>query len=294
MAGRESQFVCCPARGRLAVPRAVLSPPHATVSGVTLPHDAVKQAWEDKTLDLFMWFRREAGGPDYELVERRDGPDRIIRVVGTDAPIGVEITRCVVGVDAAVEQRIIAMAEALRGVLRRWARGGRVVLLMGTYPDTSREGVSRLVCALESAISAAGGLAPFVESLTAGRWRFENTVFEFSDVGAKEEWRLWNNHLSGSPTGSVDPHLLEQLLLERVADKRTKVPTYERLGRLILLVRNPYSAWRPSAAALAEAAAEIGPFVDEAWIVNHREGAIDLSPPEPRLVCFWGADAQRA
>lgn len=247
--------------------------------------DDVKENWEDETLALFMNHRRETGGPNYEFVRRRERPDRVIRVVGSTEEIGVEITRCVAGGDAAAEQRIVTLAEALRREPSAWERGGWIHLLGGDFPDCGEEAVDRLVVALHNAVAARGSLSSFCDSLDDGGWEHERTRFLISSDPDEERWHVMENHLSARPgRRAVCPTEIDRMLLDRVRDKARKAPSYGWTGPLVLLVRNPYRVHSPDARAVEEAERLLRPVFREAWLVNHVEGALDISPPDPRLV----------
>lgn len=246
---------------------------------------AVNESWEDVTLALFIRHRREAGGPDYEFVRKYDRPDRVIRVVGSTEEIGVEITRCVVGKDAAAEKRTVALADALRRELSSWAEGGWVHLYGGDFPDCEKNAVERLVTALRDAIRATGSLHSFLASLDRGLWEHEDTVFHISSDPDDARWEIADNHLPSRPgRRTASPDEIERLLLERIHDKATKARHYGWSGPLILLVRNPYQVHRPDARTVEEAGQLLRPTFREAWLVNATEGVRDRSPPEPRLV----------
>ncbi len=249
--------------------------------------DIVKEVWEAQTLNLFINHRRRAGGPAYELIEQRERPDRIIRVVGTDAPIGVEITRCVAGSDAAMTQQEIEFAERVKGALTRWAPGGHFHLLAGAFPDCSRAATERLVSTLDSRIRVAGSLAAFLKSLRDGCWRFADTVFHVTSEAADDHWSLSDNHLPRPRRWVAPAAEIDRLILDRVTDKANKARGYGWTGRLLLLVRNPYQVHRPASDVYAEAGRLLPGAFHEAWLVNHTEGALDSSPPEPRLVALW-------
>lgn len=247
--------------------------------------DDVKGSWEDTTLAHFMNHRREAGGPDYEFVRSDERPDRVIRVVGSTEEIGVEITRCVVGKDAAAEQRTVALADALRRELSSWAEGGWVHLYGGDFPDCEKNAVERLVTALRDAIGARGSLRAFLASLDCGLWEHGDTVFHISSDADDARWEIADNHLPSRPGRRAASHdEIERLLLERIHDKATKAPHYGWSGPLILLVRNPYQVHRPGTRTVEKAGQLLRPTFREAWLVNATEGARDSSPPEPRLV----------
>lgn len=251
--------------------------------------DDVKENWEDATLALFMRHRRDAGGPDYRLVRRRERPDRVIEIVGSGEEIGVEITRCVLGADAAADQRIVALADALRRELSTWEPGGRVHLCGGDFPDCGKRAVARLVAALHAAILSVGALAPFCDSLDHGIWQHEGTTFLIEPDPDSEGWSLADNHLRGRPGRRlIQADDLDRLILERVESKVRKSPDYPWKGPLVLLVRNPYQAHDPDADMLAAARLLLRTTFREAWLVNHTEGVLDLSPPRPWLVDLLG------
>ncbi|MDA1195348.1 MAG: hypothetical protein O2894_09195 [Planctomycetota bacterium] len=72
--------------------------------------------------------------------------------------------------------------------------------------------------------------------------------------------------------------------MKRALDKAGKMRTYPWEGPLFLLIRNTYQAYAPSAGTRATVAAALDGVVVQAWLVNHREGVVDASPPRPRLV----------
>jgi hypothetical protein len=246
--------------------------------------DIVKEVWEDQTLALFMNHRRAAGGPNYEFVEQRERPDRVIRVVGTDDVIGVEITRCVAPADAAKTQQEIEFADSVKRELSRWAPGGHFHLLAGDFPDCDRAAIERLVSTLNSRIRAAGSLAAFLGSLGDGCWRYGGTTFHLTSETGDDHWSLSDNHLPRPRRRSAPASEIDRLLSDRITDKATKAAGYGWKGRLLLLVRNPYQVHRPSDGVLDAARRVLRATFHEAWLVNHREGALDISPPEPRLV----------
>lgn len=251
--------------------------------------DDVKENWEDVTLALFMNHRREAGGPEYELVGRRERPDRVIRVVGSAEEIGVEITRCVVEEDAAAEQRITVLADALRRELTTWAPGGRVHLCGGTFPDCGKTAVGRLVAALHTAIRSMGSFSLFCGSPNGSIWQHEGTAFLIAPDPEGDRWSLADNHLRGRPGRRRIPGgELNKLILTRVEAKARKCPDYQWAGPLILLVRNPYQVHHPDARTLAIARPLLQSAFHEAWLVNHTEGVLDGAPPRPRIVDLIG------
>ncbi len=246
--------------------------------------DDLKSHWEDQTLGIFAWFRRDSGGPDYELVERGERPDRRIREKGEEEVIGVEITRIVVGRDAGQRRFSYYFSDEMSVVLSQYAKGGHVYLYSGAYPDLSRKGRDRLCERLKSEIDAADGIGPFVDGLRSGMWTFERTVFHIDKVGEREGWAFHNNAVQPTWSSDLPQDELDSVLLDRLRDKAGKAPSYEWEGRLALLVRNPYQPYCPSPATLKAAEELMEGAFDEAWLVNHKEGTVDLSPPEPRLV----------
>ena len=88
--------------------------------------------------------------------------------------------------------------------------------------------------------------------------------------------------------GTASSADIDRLLRERVDDKVEKARGFHFEGPLFLIVRNPYGAWAPAPETMSAVASACAGVFAEAWLVNHREGALDASPPEPRLVQIAG------
>jgi hypothetical protein len=250
--------------------------------------DHIKSTYEDETLALFMNFLREDGGPDYEYVGRGERPDRRIRVAGSSALVGVEITRVVEGADAAIRSLTYHLGHMLVSVLGAEEPGGYVELHAGDFPDVSREGIAALRSALETAINCAGGVRNFIKGLKGGFWDYEPsasrvTRFYFNLID-RDGWKTGANAVRPPMRPVLPEGALKASLLGRLRDKAAKAPGYEWEGRLMLLVRNTYQPFHPGADVVAEACAIVGTAFDEVWLVNYREGVRDACPPSPRMV----------
>lgn len=252
------------------------------MSAVARLTDEIKETWENQTLCHFMSARREAGGPHYAFVRIQERPDRVIRIQGTEGEIGVEVTRVTVGEDAKAHLRDIFRAAALRDLLLTQARGGWLHLSGGSTPDSSPDAIASLIEALRDQISRGGGLRVWVAGLERGEWEHHGTVWSFSKLGERAGWRFASNHVPRPARSVLDAIELDNLILERAADKARKVVSYRWRGPLLVLIRNPYQRHQPSPGARS-AIAEMfeGP---ECWLVNHTEGTLDAAPPEPRVV----------
>jgi hypothetical protein len=239
--------------------------------------------------ETFVHFRnalRRRGHAGFDFLEHRDRPDCLIRETATDEPLGVEVTRIVRSDDAAHLMREFFMTATVGEVLARHARGGRGILLGGKFPETHPSALKRLAKSLDAAICAAGSIERLVRRSRTGEWEHEGSVYEF-ELQDREGWHFLSNGVIAPRRSRLPEAELDDLLLKRLRRKRNQMRTFEWDRRLVLLVRSPYQPYVPSLETLAEAGQLCADSVDEAWLVNHAESALDLSPPEPVLVQLW-------
>lgn len=248
--------------------------------------DLVKMKLEDETLVHFRNALVRRGMPALDLVEYRERPDRTVRFVGSPDLVGVEVTRMVQADDAESLTRECYLSRTLSDVLSKHSRGGLGMIFGGRFPDASPAALQRLTLSLDRAVRDVGGIGNLAMWGRGGYWKHEGTVYHF-EVSDDEGWRFLNNGVRAPRRETVPAHELDEMLLARLEDKCPDVASFEWDGRLVLLVRNPYQPHVPAHATLVKAADLCEPVVDEAWLVNHRESALDLSPPEPVLVRLW-------
>lgn len=262
-------------------------------------HDGVREVWEDQTLGLFMNFRRQQGGPDYEFVRNGERPDRVIRERPAGPEVGVEITRAVEEDDARLGKAAFILGHSMNEVLAPYFKGGRAWLYAGDFPDLSPAAIENLCTSLSEALRRAGSLAAFNAGLRGGSWRYRTieiaggplasarptSYWRFDPNADAEHWSFTSNGIAQPQRAALPPERLLELLLERLRDKCKKRPGYEWSGPLILLVRNPYSSYMPGASArVAIAAALAGEPFAEVWLVNYGQGTLEVAPPQETII----------
>lgn len=262
-------------------------------------HEGVREVWEDETLGLFMYLRRQQGGPEYEFMRRGERPDRVIRKRPAGPEVGVEITRAVEEDDARLGKAAYNLGHSMNEVLAPYCRGGKAWLYAGDFPDLAPAAIENLCISLTGALQRAGSLAAFNAGLRGGPWRYQTielaggppasarptSYWRFDPNPDAEHWSFTSNGISQPQRATLPPERLLALLLDRLHDKCKKGLTYAWNGPLFLLVRNPYNSYAPDAAARAAVTSLLagGPFA-EVWLVNYRQGTQELPlPPETIL-----------
>lgn len=255
---------------------------HHRVPGL---HEGIREVWEDETLALFVNFRRIQGGPEYELVERRERPDRVIREKSGGPDIGVEVTRAVEPDDARQGKAAYLLGHAMEEALVPWCPGGRCELYAGDFPALDPASIASLAAKLAGDLRSAGGVSLLNASLRGGSWRFGNSYWRFDPSPNADGWKFHSNGVMQPQQAELAPARFLELLHERLRDKCGKGLGYPWAGPLFLLVRNPYREYLPTPAASREIAAALtGAPYREVWLVNYRQGTREVAPPPTTIV----------
>lgn len=248
-------------------------------------HEGIREVWEDETLALFVNFRRQQGGPVFEIVERRERPDRVIREQNDKSLIGVEITWAVEPDDARLGKAAYLLGNAMLEALLRWCPGGTCELYSGEFPALDPPSIERLAAKLAEDLRSAGGVAELTASLRSGIWRFESSHWCFYPDPTAQSWKFRSNGVVQPQQAQLSPERFLVLLDERLRAKCLKGIGYEWTDPLFLLVRNPYLEYVPSVEAVrAIATALAGSPYSEVWLVNYRQGARELAPPPTTII----------
>ena len=248
-------------------------------------HEGLRELWEDETLALFINSRRIQGGPNYEFVEQRERPDRVIRSRGVEFDIGVEITRAVETDDARLGKAAFLLGHAMQEAFKPWCSGGRCELYAGDFPPLDPASIANLATSLSGALHRAGGVSQLNASLGGKPWRFGASYWYFDPDPSADGWKFHSNGVVQKQQAELAPGRFLELLCERLRDKCKKGISYPWTGPLFLLVRNPYRTYVPTPVASGEIAEALaGSPYREVWLVNYRQGALEAAPPPTTIV----------
>lgn len=239
-----------------------------------------KQELETIISQSFISDFNTATGRQLSLTSCGDKPDVICNDKYSGETVGIEITELLSSEGGKERSLNEKTYTAVKSVLEKHAKGGIVSIGHRTAFPTTKVGLSELKQVLAIEIDNAGGLQRFAQNINLRVWKHKG--FILSDIyidDKKKEWTAVTDYALPYQSQTAT----NEDVINTVTNKARLSRNYSETDELILLIRNPHSAWQPSPEIKQQIASAKGKYIHSVWMINWKMDTLPVDPHSIRI-----------